>query len=116
MSAPAARPAPAGLRRAAFLRAAAATALAPTLLARPASSAAHGARRLDDWPLPARDLAATRSAPRGPRALDIRWRQPLAGGLTGAPAIVGGVVVAAQRRGEGAALEHRDRGAPWRPN
>lgn len=99
--------------RATFLRVAAATVLAPTLLARQASAAAQRARTHDDWALPAHDLAATRSTPRGPGGLAIRWRQPVAGGLTSAPLVVDRVVVAASLGGEVATfdLDGRER---WR--
>ena len=104
-----------GLDRGAFLRRAAALAAAPTLLAAtPALAEAHGRHgrpwwHRDDWPLPAHDLAGTREAARGPRGLALRWRVPLAGGVTGAPLVADRLAVAASLGGEVAALRPRRR-------
>ena len=82
-----------GLDRGAFLRRAAALAAAPTLLAStprwprpiaatgaPGGTTTTGRCRPTTWP-------ATREAARGPRGLAVRWRGPLAGGVTGAPLV-----------------------------
>ena len=61
--------APGGLDRGAFLRAAAVTALAPTLLARPADALAHGGRRRR-WPTTTGGCRPTTSrAPAPPTAV-----------------------------------------------
>ena len=111
-------PASSGLSRGAFLRAAAVTALAPTILARPAEALAHGGRHghrfAGDWRLPAHDLEGTRAADRGPGGLAIRWRQPVEGGLTGAPLILDGLAVAASLGAEVAAFDLEDGSERWR--
>ena len=107
-----------GLDRGTFLRAAAVTALAPTLLARPADALAHGGHRRrrpdDDWRLPAHDLEGTRATDRGPRGLAIRWRHPVAGGITGAPLILDDLAVAASLGAEVAAFDLDDGTERWR--
>jgi outer membrane protein assembly factor BamB len=72
------------------------------LPAQPAEAAPAG-----DWTSSARDLAASRHAPRVPRGLHERWRLTMAGGVTGTPALVGDRIIAASLGGEvlGADLE-----------
>ena len=92
--------------------------LAPTILARPADALAHGGRHAPpadgDWRLPAHDLEGTRAADRGPRGLAIRWRQPVAGGITGAPLILDDLAVAASLGAEVAAFDLDDGAERWR--
>ncbi|MGE3235156.1 MAG: PQQ-binding-like beta-propeller repeat protein, partial [Thermoleophilia bacterium] len=101
-----------GLRRATFLKAVAAAVVAPSLLA--GRAAAGGAptglpaTARDAWPQAAHDLAATRATPWAPSGLAVRWRRPVAGGMTGPPAIVHGRVVAASLGGEVAAFDLAD--------
>lgn len=105
----------AGIRRVTFLKAAAAAVVAPALLAERAA-ATEGARGDcdDDWSQAARDLAATRATRRAPRGLEVLWRRPLAGGLTGPPLVVGHLVLAASLGGEVAAFELADGRERWR--
>jgi outer membrane protein assembly factor BamB len=59
----------------------------------------------DQWLLPAHDLAATRASAVGVGAVAERWRTHLAGGITGAPLIVAGRVLAASFGGEVGAFD-----------
>ena len=52
------------------------------------------------WTSSARDLAASRHAPRAPRGLNERWRLAMAGGVPGTPALVGDRVIGASLGGE----------------
>ncbi len=106
-----------GLRRATFLKAAAAAVVAPSLLAERAAAGglAVGPKAVRDaWPQAAHDLAATRATPEPPSGLAVRWRRPIAGGMTGPPAIVHGRVVAASLGGEVAAFDLADGRERWR--
>lgn len=66
------------------------------------------------WSQVAHDLSASRVSARGPEGLDIRWRRPIAGGLTGPPLIVGRHVVAASLGGEIAMFDLADGRERWR--
>lgn len=68
----------------------------------------------DAWTQTAHDLSASRVAPRPPRGLSIRWRRPIAGGLTGPPLVVDRGVVAASLGGEVAAFDLADGRDRWR--
>src|SRR5262245_36036549 len=100
------------LRRATFLRTAAAAVVAPSVLAERVAAAGRrpgGSPAVRDaWPQAAHDLAATRATPAPPSGLAVRWRRPIAGGMTGPPAIVHGRVVAASLGGEVAAFDLAD--------
>jgi outer membrane protein assembly factor BamB len=101
------------LRRDAFLAAAALGILAPGALAgRAAAGGGPGAG--GDWPQAAHDLSATRSTRRAPRGLAVRWRRPLAGGVTGPAVAVDCLVVAASLGGEVAAFDLADGRERWR--
>jgi len=102
------------LRRADFLKAAAAAVVAPTLLAERAAAAGGGTAVRDAWPQAAHDLAATRAARRAPSGLSVRWRTPIAGGLTGPPLAVDDRVIAASLGGEVAAFDLADGRERWR--
>lgn len=103
-----------GFRRATFLKAAAVTAIAPSLLAGQAAASKRRAPHGDPWPQAAHDLAATRAAPRSPKGLQVLWRQPLLGGLTGPPLVVGHLAVAASLGGEVAVFDLGDGRERWR--
>lgn len=66
------------------------------------------------WTQAAHDLSATRVVSRGPGDLSMRWRRPIAGGLTGPPLIVDDRVVAASLGGEVAAFDLADGRERWR--
>ena len=66
----------------------------------------------DSWVLPAHDLAATRHGGQIDGARVV-WRAQLAGGVAGAPAIVGGRVFAASIGGAVASLDLRTGRARW---
>lgn len=70
--------------------------------------------REGSWAQVAHDLSATRVAARGPSDLSIRWRRPIAGGLTGPPLVVDGRVVAASLGGEVAVFDLADGRERWR--
>jgi outer membrane protein assembly factor BamB len=67
-----------------------------------------------NWPSSARDLAASRHAPRAPRGLHERWRLTMAGGVTGTPALVGGRVIAASLGGEVLVADSETGRVAWR--
>ena len=102
------------LRRAAFLKAAAVAVVAPALLAERAAAAGGGTTVRDAWPQAAHDLSATRAARRAPSGLAVRWRRPIAGGLTGPPLVVDHRVIAASLGGEVAAFDLADGRERWR--
>jgi outer membrane protein assembly factor BamB len=102
------------LRRATFLRAAAVAVIAPRLLAERAAAADGRTAIGDAWPQAAHDLSATRAARRAPCGLAVRWRRPIAGGLTGPPLVVDHLVVAASLGGEVAAFDLADGRERWR--
>jgi outer membrane protein assembly factor BamB len=79
------------------------------LPAEPAEAAPTG-----DWTSSARDLAASRHAPRAPRGLNERWRLTMAGGVTGTPALVGDRVLAASLGGEVLAADLENGRVAWR--
>ena len=102
------------MRRADFLKAAAAAVVAPGLVARRAAAADSGSTARDSWPQAAHDLSATRASRRAPSGLVVRWRRPVAGGLTGPPIVVGQTVIAASLGGEVLAVDLADGRERWR--
>jgi outer membrane protein assembly factor BamB len=101
---------PAGLDRRELLArgAVGALALAGWRLA-PAAAAPAG-----DWTSSARDLGASRHAPRAPRGLYERWRLVMAGGVTGTPALAGDRVIAASLGGDVLAADLESGRVAWR--
>ncbi len=81
----------------------------PLALARPAS---HGA--MHPWSLPAHDLAASRFSAVTVGDIRERWRAHLAGGVTGAPVVVGDTVWGASFGGDVAAFDLATGVERWR--
>ncbi len=102
------------MRRREFLAAAAVAAVAPGALAGRAAAGGHRAHARGAWPQAAHDLSATRAARRAPSGLVVRWRRPMAGGLTGPPLVLGDHVAAASLGGEVALFDLADGRERWR--
>ncbi|MGD9571513.1 MAG: PQQ-binding-like beta-propeller repeat protein [Thermoleophilia bacterium] len=103
-----------GLRRREFLAAAAVAAVAPGALAGRAAAGGGRDTGREAWPQAAHDLSATRAVRRAPSGLVVRWRRPMAGGLTGPPLVVDDRVVAASLGGEVAVFDLADGRERWR--
>ena len=102
------------MRRADFLKAAAAAVIAPTVVARRAAASDQRSTGRGDWPQAAHDLSATRASRTAPSGLAVRWRRPVAGGLTGPPIVVDRTVIAASLGAEVAAFDLADGRERWR--
>jgi outer membrane protein assembly factor BamB len=80
-------------------------AAAITLAQSPLARAASWFPSEQAWPLPAHDLRGTRAAPVSIGTVAERWRAHLAGGITGAPIIQRGTVLAASFGGDVGAFD-----------
>ncbi len=105
-----------GMRRSTFVKLGLIAPLAALPFARSVAAAqgrGHG-QGSQEWQQVAHDLEATRTVRRAPSSLSIRWRQPIAGGLTGPALVVEDAVIAASLGGEVAAFDLDTGRERWR--